>query len=63
MQNYDKNRNGNTLYIMASLFNLQINDNLYSILANTWKQLSVLPSAGSLYLKAKTQLTQQGQSL
>ena len=37
---------------------LQIKDNEYSILANAWKQLSVLPSARSLYLKAKSQATQ-----
>ena len=41
---------------------LQINDNEYSILANARKQLSVLPSARSLYLKAKTQLTQYNKS-
>ena len=37
---------------------LQIKDNEYSILANARKQLSVLPSARSLYLKAKSQATQ-----
>ena len=41
---------------------LQINDNEYSILVNARKQLSVLPSARSLYLKAKTQLTQYNKS-
>ena len=35
---------------------LQINDNEYSILANARKQLSVLPSARSLYLKLKLSL-------
>ena len=41
---------------------LQINDNEYSILANAQKQLSVLPSVRSLYLKAKTQLSQFNKS-
>ena len=49
-------------YIHLGNVALQINNNEYFILANARKQLSVLPSARSLYLKAKTQLTQFNKS-